>query len=176
MHTLEPAHLHGITPSLQLKHVHHQPWHATALPHVCLPPLCRVCLLQELMLSCMSLSKVEDIQLFTALTASAQLTKLFITTGDPDQDEADDTMPLPSGALQHMFSPPQQWPLLQASVTYGMGMPLRARSECCPLQPNNQSTSVTPSAMRLTNLELKPTALRASCSEFQASTRPVALG
>jgi hypothetical protein len=152
MHTLAPAHLNGITLSLQLKHVHPQPWHATALPHVCLPPLCRVCLLQELMLSCMSLYKVEDIQLFTALTASTQLTKLFLTTGDPDQDEVDDNMPLPSGALQHMFTPPQQWPLLQASVTYGIGMPLKVRSKWCPLQPNNQPTSVTPAAMRLKTL------------------------
>jgi hypothetical protein len=63
----------------------------------------------------MFLSSLDDPQVLTALTASTQLTGLAVTAGDPEQDQPSEGLPLPKGALQQMFSPPKQWPSLQAS-------------------------------------------------------------
>jgi hypothetical protein len=71
------------------------------------------------------LHSVRDMQVFSALTASTQLTELQIVESAEDQSIF--PLPLPKGALQAMFCPPKQWPFLQAlrievTDSYGFDM------------------------------------------------------
>lgn len=67
--------------------------------------------MQSLSLTDLNFSCVSDLQLFTNLTASSQLTSLGLSEGD--ENNPSEIVPLPQGALRHMFLQGKQWPFLE---------------------------------------------------------------
>jgi hypothetical protein len=96
---------------------------------------CRLAvMLQDLHISNAYLAGVPDsqLQLFTGLTASTQLTAMHIFVhGMNDLSEYVAVPPIPMGALHYIFPQGKQWPLLQTLKLEVSAAPDKGFAEIC---------------------------------------------